>query len=66
MSSWKCELCALVCLLGSHEWKWLVGGVFIAANTKLAVGENMCSLRHTGQSGGSPDSPVRLVVGLTP
>jgi hypothetical protein len=28
--------------------KWSVGGVFIAPNTKLAVGEKMCSLRHTG------------------
>jgi hypothetical protein len=29
---------ALVCCLGSHTWKWPVVGVFIAPNTKVAVG----------------------------
>jgi hypothetical protein len=36
-------------------------GVFIAPNTKLAVGEKLCTLRHTGQSGGTPDSALFTV-----
>jgi hypothetical protein len=39
--------------LGMDGW-----GVFIAPNTKLAVGEKLCSLRHTGQSGGALDSAL--------
>jgi hypothetical protein len=27
--------------LGSHTWKWPVGGVFIAPNTNVAVGEKL-------------------------
>jgi hypothetical protein len=60
MSSWNCLLYALVCFLGSRNLKWLVRGVFIAPNTKLVVGEKLLSLRHTGQSGGAPDTPVPL------
>jgi hypothetical protein len=52
---------ALVCLLGSHTWKWPVGGVFIAPNTKLVVGEKLCSLWHTEQSGAPPDSALFTV-----
>jgi hypothetical protein len=33
-------------------------GVFIAPNTKLAIGEKLCSLRHIGQSGGARDSAL--------
>jgi hypothetical protein len=42
--------------LGMSGW-----GVFIAPNTKLAVGEKVCPLRHTGQSGGAPDSALFTV-----
>jgi hypothetical protein len=56
MSTWKCLLYALVCCLGFHTLKWAVGGVFIAPNTKLTVGEKMCSLRHTRQCSGALDS----------
>jgi hypothetical protein len=56
MSTWKCLYYALVCCLGSHTLEWPVGSVFIAPNTKLAIGEKLCSLRHTEQSGGAPDS----------
>jgi hypothetical protein len=41
LSSWKCALYALVCCLGSHTWEWPVGGVFIAPNTIVAVGEKL-------------------------
>jgi hypothetical protein len=58
MSPWKCLLYALVCCLGSHTLELLVGGVFIAPNTKIAVREKLCSLRHTGQSGGAPDNAL--------
>jgi hypothetical protein len=44
--------------LGMAGW-----GVFIAPNTNLAVGEKLCSLRHTGQC--TVHCPMRLVVGLT-
>jgi hypothetical protein len=50
-------------LLGSHTLEWPVGGVFMAPNTNLAVGEKMCSLRHTGQC--TVHCPLRLAVGLT-
>jgi hypothetical protein len=49
-------------LLGLPHLGMVGWGVFIATNTKLVVGEK---LRHTGQSGGASDSPVRLAVGLT-
>jgi hypothetical protein len=42
--------------LGMADW-----GVFIALNTKLAVGEKLCSLRHTGQSGGALDNALFTV-----
>jgi hypothetical protein len=42
--------------LGMAGW-----GVFIAPNTKLAVGEKRVLLRHTGQSGGAPDSALFTV-----
>jgi hypothetical protein len=61
MSTWKYLLYALVCCLGSHTLEWPVEGVFIAPNTKLTVGEKLCSLRHTGQSGGAPDSALFIV-----
>jgi hypothetical protein len=52
LSTWKCLQYALVCSLGSHTWKWPVGGVFIAPNTNRAVGEKLLLLC------GTPDSPV--------
>ena len=64
MSTWKCLLYALVCCLGSHTLEWSVGGVFIAPNTKLVVGEKLLlsaadlTVRcATGQSG-APDQTV--------
>jgi hypothetical protein len=63
MSTWKCLYYALVCCLGSHTLKWPVEGVFIAPNTKLAIGENLCSLWHIGQC--TVHCSVRLAVGLT-
>jgi hypothetical protein len=43
--------------LGMAGW-----GAFIAPTyTNLAVGEKMCSLRLTGQSGGAPDSALFTV-----
>jgi hypothetical protein len=41
--------------------EWPVGGVFVAPKTKLAVGEMLCSLWHTGQSGGAPDNALFTV-----
>jgi hypothetical protein len=38
-------------LLGLPHLEMAGWGVFIAPNIKLAVGEKLCSLRHTGQSG---------------
>jgi hypothetical protein len=61
MSTWEYLLYALVCCLGSHTLEWLVGGVFIAPNTKLVVGEKSCSLWHIEQSGGAPDSALFTV-----
>jgi hypothetical protein len=63
MSTWECLLYALVCCLGSHTLEWPVWGVFIAPNTKLAIGEKLYSLRHTGQC--NVHCPVCLAVGLT-
>jgi hypothetical protein len=60
----------LVCLLGSHTWKWAVGGVFIAPNTNRAVGEKLLfSAAHrtvwwcTGQR--TVAYPVSLAVALS-
>jgi hypothetical protein len=71
MSTWKCLLYALVCCLGSHTLECPAGGVFIAPNTKLAVGEMLLlSAAHrtvrwcTGQC--TVHSLVCLTVGLTP
>jgi hypothetical protein len=36
-------------------------GVFIAPSTNLVVGEKLCSLWHTGQSGGALDSELFTV-----
>jgi hypothetical protein len=44
--------------LGMAGW-----GVFIAPNTKLAVGEKLCSVRHTEQC--TVHCLVRLAIGLT-
>jgi hypothetical protein len=52
MSSWKCELCALVCILSSHTWKWSVGGVFIDPQHKTS------RWRKTAAFCGAPDSPL--------
>jgi hypothetical protein len=56
--------------LGSHPWKWPVGGVFIAPNTNRAVGEKLLlSVSHrtvrwcAGQR--TVAFPVRLVVALS-
>jgi hypothetical protein len=45
-------------LLGLRHLGMAGWGVFIAPNTKLVVGEKLCSLQHTGQSRGALDSPV--------
>jgi hypothetical protein len=53
-----------ICLgifLGLQHLKMVGWGVFIAPNTKLVVGEKLCSLRHTGQSGGAPDNALFTV-----
>jgi hypothetical protein len=70
MSTWECLLYALVCCLGSHTLEWAIGGVFIAPNTKLAIGEKLLlSVAYrtvrwcTGQSGAP--CLVCLAVGLT-
>jgi hypothetical protein len=42
MSTWKCLQYVLVYWLGSHTFKWLVGGVFIASPTILAIGQKSC------------------------
>jgi hypothetical protein len=70
LSTWKCLQYALVCCLGSHTWKWPVGGVFIAPNTNRAIGEKLLpSAAHrivrwcTGQR--TVASPVRLAVALS-
>jgi hypothetical protein len=64
MSTSECLLYALVCCLGSHTLEWSVEGVFIAPNTKLAVGEKLLlSVAH--RTVRCP-CPVRLAVGLTP
>jgi hypothetical protein len=63
MSSWKCELCALVCLLGSHTSNGRLGEVYIDHNSNITVGKKFCSfLRCTGLSGGAPDMPHVLAV----
>jgi hypothetical protein len=56
--------------LGSHTWKWPIGGVFIAPNTNRAVGEKLLlSAAHrtvrwcTGQR--TVACPVRLAVALS-
>jgi hypothetical protein len=71
MSTWECLLYALVCCLGSHTLEWPVGGVFIAPNTKLAVGEKLLlSAAHrtvrwcTGQC--IVHFSMHLAIGLTP
>jgi hypothetical protein len=48
-------------LLGLPHLEMAGWGVFIAPNTKLAVGEKLCSLRHTRQSGAPPDSALFTV-----
>jgi hypothetical protein len=48
-------------LLGFSHHGMAGWGVFIASNTKLAVGEKLCSLRHTGQFDGTPDSALFAV-----
>jgi hypothetical protein len=71
MSTWKCLYYALVCCLGPHTLEWPVGVAFIAANTKLAIGEKLLhSAAHqtvqwcTGQC--TVHCLVRLAIGLTP
>ena len=60
MSTWKCLLYALVCCLGSHTLKWSVGGVFIAPNTKLAIGEKLLLSAAPDGLVGSPDGLMPL------
>jgi hypothetical protein len=48
-------------LLGLPRIEMAGWGVFIAPNTKLAVGEKLCSLRHAGQSDGAPDVALSTV-----
>jgi hypothetical protein len=71
MSTCKCLVYALVFCLGSHTLEWPVGGLFIAPNTKLAIGEKLLlsAARQKvwwciGQFGAP--CPVCLAVGLTP
>jgi hypothetical protein len=59
-----------ICLLGSHAWKWPVGGVFIAPSTNRSVGEKLLlSAAHrtvqwcTGQR--TVACPVRLAIALS-
>jgi hypothetical protein len=66
LSTWVYELLGMstICLgmlLGISHLEIVGWGVFIAPNTKLAVGEKLCSLRHTGQSNGAPDSALFTV-----
>jgi hypothetical protein len=52
-------------LLGIPPLGMLGWGVFIAPNTNLAVGEKLCSLWHTGQSGGLLSTVhLELAIGL--
>jgi hypothetical protein len=48
-------------LLGLPHLEMAGWGVFIAPNTNLVVRGKLCSLRHTGQSGGAPDSALLTV-----
>jgi hypothetical protein len=54
MSTWKCLYYALVCCLGSHTFKWLVGGIYSLPNTSSRWTESGSFL-----STGTPDSPAR-------
>jgi hypothetical protein len=38
MSTWKCLQHVLVCCLGSHTFKWPLGGVYIASPSLIVVG----------------------------
>jgi hypothetical protein len=48
-------------LLGLPHIEMASWGVFIAPNTKLAVGEKLCSPRHVGQSDGAPNVALSTV-----
>jgi hypothetical protein len=53
-----------ICLgmfLGLLHLEMASWGVFIAPSTNLVVGEKLCSLWHTGQSGGALDSELFTV-----
>jgi hypothetical protein len=50
-------------LLGLSHLEMASWGVFIAPNTKLAIGEKLCSLRHTGQSGGAIGLTLQPTIG---
>jgi hypothetical protein len=60
LSTWKCLQHVLVCSLGSHTFKWLVGGVFITSPTIIAVGHKVdCSIvARTKQPGAHRTCPV--------
>jgi hypothetical protein len=47
--------------LGLSHLEMAGWGCIYSPNTNLAVGEKLCSLRHTGQSGGAPDSALFTV-----
>jgi hypothetical protein len=53
MSTWKCLYYALVCCLGSHTFKWLVGDIYSLPHTSSRWTESSSFL-----STGAPDSPV--------
>jgi hypothetical protein len=56
---------SIICLgmlLGLPHIEMAGWGVLIAPNTKLAIGEKLCSLRHIEQSGGAPDSALFAVL----
>jgi hypothetical protein len=54
MSTLKCLQYALVCCLGSHTSKWLVGGIYSLPHTSSRWTESSSFLLM-----GTPDNPVR-------
>jgi hypothetical protein len=57
-----------ICLgmsLGLPHLEMASWGVFIAPTQIEPLEKSCCFLRHTGQSGGAPNSPVRLAIALS-
>jgi hypothetical protein len=62
MSTWKCLQYALVCSLGSHTFKWLVGWCIYRPQLNSSRWRKAVALRHIGQSDGDTGqsgAPVR-------